>query len=137
MRKVLVAIDGSECSLRALAQAIGDFPGAELHLLNVQTPITGSAASFLGRRNVEDYHREEGLKVLGAAVEAARAARIEARQHVAVGEPGETIARFAGQIGAERIVIGSKGRGAIPDIVLGSAVRNVLEESTVPVLVVK
>ena len=54
-----------------------------------------------------------------------------------VGSPGETIARFADQIGADTIVIGSKGRGQVSDIVLGSAVQAVLEESRVPVLVVK
>jgi nucleotide-binding universal stress UspA family protein len=33
--------------------------------------------------------------------------------------------------------MGSKGRGAIPDMVLGSAVRGVLQLAPAPVLVVK
>ena len=137
MKKILVAIDGSECSQRALQVALSEYPQGEFHLVNVQGAISGSAARHVGRRNVEDYHRDEGMAELAPAIAAAKAAGIQAQPHVVVGEPGETIARFAGQIGADRIVIGSKGRGVIGDMVLGSAVREVLQEARVPVLVVK
>ena len=137
MKRILVAVDGSECSLRALRAALEEDAAAELHLVNVQPTLTGTAARHVGRAAVEDYHRDEGMKELEAAIAAARAAGVEAQPHVVVGDPGQTIARFASQIGADRIVIGSKGRGAIPDAVLGSAVRGVLQHSPVPVLVVK
>jgi nucleotide-binding universal stress UspA family protein len=137
MKRVLVAIDGSPHSLKALDKALQSAPGAELHLINVRAHLTGTAASHLGRKAVDDYHLDEGMKELAAALEAARAAGAQPKHHVAVGAPGETIARFAEQIGADTIVIGSKGRSQLPDIILGSAVQGVLEESKVPVLVVK
>jgi len=137
MKRLLVAVDGSEPSLKALRFAIASAPDAELHLINVRAPLTGSAASYLGRKTLDEYHLEEGMKELGPALESARAAGAEPKHHVCVGSPGETIARFADQIQADTIVIGSKGRSQIPDIVLGSAVQGVLEESRVPVLVVK
>lgn len=140
MKRILVAVDGSECSQRAVATAIEEYASAgeaKLHLINVQPALTGSAARHVGRTQVDDYHRDEGMKELQAAYEAARAAGVEAERHVVVGDPPQAIARFAAQLGADRIVIGSKGRGAIPDMVLGSAVRGVLQEAPVPVLVVK
>jgi nucleotide-binding universal stress UspA family protein len=137
MKRVLVAVDGSPHSLKALHKALESAPSAELHLINVRAPLTGSAAGHLGRKTVDDYHLDEGMKELAPAIEAARAAGAQPRHHVCVGTPGETIARFAEQIAADTIVIGSKGRSQVSDIVLGSAVQAVLEESKVPVLVVK
>lgn len=137
MKRVLIAIDGSAPSLKALDFALASAPAAELHLINVRAPLTGSAASYLGRKTLDEYHLEEGMKELAPALERARGAGLKPAHHVCVGAPGETIARFADQIQADTIVIGSKGRSQIPDIVLGSAVQGVLEESRVPVLVVK
>lgn len=137
MKRLLIAVDGSPESLKALRFAAESMPGAEVHLINVQASLTGSAAAHLGRKTLDDYHLEEGMKDLAGAIEAAKAAGIQPKHHVCVGSPGETIARFATQISADAIVIASKGRGQISDVVLGSAVQGVLEESRVPVLVVK
>ena len=137
MKRILVAVDGSPHSLKAVRSALEAAPSAELHLINVRAHLTGTAASHLGRKAVDDYHLDEGMKDLAPAIEAARSAGVTPKHHVCVGAPGETIARFAEQIGADTIVIGSKGRGQVSDIVLGSAVQAVLEESKVPVLVVK
>jgi nucleotide-binding universal stress UspA family protein len=137
MKRLLIAVDGSAQSLKAVRFAMETVPGAELHLVNVRGPLTGSAASHLGRKTVDEYHLEEGMKDLAPALEAVRAAGAQAKHHVVVGTPGETIARFASQVEADTIVIGSKGRGQISDMVLGSAVQAVLENSRVPVLVVK
>lgn len=137
MKRVLVAVDGSPQSLKAVKFAIDSAPAAELHLVNVRGALTGSAAGHLGRKTVDDFHLEEGMKELASALEAARAAGSSPQHHVIVGSPGETIARFAEQIGADMIVIGSKGRGQVRDMVLGTAVQGVLESSRVPVLVVK
>lgn len=137
MKRVLVAVDGSQHSLKAVAKALESAPSAEMHLINVRAPLTGTAAGHLGRKTVDDYHLDEGMKDLAAAIEAVKKAGAHPVHHVCVGAPGETIAKFADQIGADTIVIGSKGRSQIPDIILGSAVQAVLEESRVPVLVVK
>ena len=137
MKRVLVAVDGSPHSLKALQKAMESAPSAELHLINVRAPLTGTAAGHLGRKTVEDYHLDEGMKDLAPAIEAAKQAGLQPKHHVCVGAPGETIARFAEQIGADTIVIGSKGRSQISDTILGSAVQGVLEESRVPVLIVK
>jgi nucleotide-binding universal stress UspA family protein len=135
MKRILVAVDGSPQSLKAVTHALQLGP-AELHLVNVRSPLTGGAGS-LGRKSIDDFHLDVGLKALAPAIAAARAAGMQPQHHVCVGSPGETIARFAEQIGADTIVIGSKGRSQVSDIVLGSAVQSVLVESKVPVLVVK
>jgi nucleotide-binding universal stress UspA family protein len=136
MKKILVAVDGSDCAIKAVKVALEDFgAGAEVHLINVQPPV--KAAGFVGKKGADEYNHDEGMKDLDGALQAAKAAGIEVRHHICVGDPGPTIARFATQIGAERIVIGSKGRNALSDMVVGSAVLGLLQDAAVPVLVVK
>lgn len=141
--KLLVAIDGSAFSLRALEVALADRaaardPGSiELHLINVQPPLSSRTASLAPRGSVEDFHREAGMEELGAAIAACAAAGVPATPHVSVGGVGESIAQFAEQVGAQRIVTGSQGRGAIGSMLLGSGALEIIRCARVPVLVVK
>lgn len=143
MKKLLVAIDGSEGSLGALRTAIADRAaladpaGCELHLVNVQHPVTGTVSSFVARKNVDDYHRDAGMGELAPALEVAKAAGVAVQHHVIVGEYGEALVRFAQQIGCDRIVMGSRGLSGVSSVVMGSVCRSVLEHAEVPVLVVR
>ena len=70
MRSLLVPVDGSPPSLRALdyaiaeAKALGD--GASIHLVNVQHPVPSAVSDFVGRNNIDDFHREEAEKEIAA-----------------------------------------------------------------------
>ena len=70
MIKVLVPIDGSENSLRALERAVAmlrDRAPFEIHLIDVRPPLGGGVTTFVGSATVKDYHREEGEKALAPA----------------------------------------------------------------------
>ena len=71
MKTLLVAVDGSPPSLRALdyaiaeAKALGE--GAIIHLVNAQPPVPSAVSDFVDRNAVDDFHREEAEKEIATA----------------------------------------------------------------------
>jgi nucleotide-binding universal stress UspA family protein len=140
MFKVLVPVDGSENSLRAVERAIvllRDRKPFELHLLNVQPPVSGTVTTFVGSTAVKDYHREEGEKAMAAARALLDRQSIPYKQHVTVGPFGESIAGFARQLHVDQIVMGTRGMGKITGALLGSVSTEVIRHADVPVTLVK
>lgn len=137
--RILVPVDGSDASLRAVDHAIalvrrGLAPG--VHLLNVQPPVRG-VGSFVSKSDLDTYHRDEGLKVLVPAVERLEAAGIDFDRHIAVGDPGPTVAGFVTTLGAEHVVMGTHGRRAVTEMFLGSVARHVIGHCAVPVTLLR
>jgi YjbE family integral membrane protein len=143
LRRVLLAVDGSEDSLRAarhllaMRQELRDPAALEVHLLNVQSPVSGSVASFVDTPSLEAYHREHGEAALAPARAHLEAGGVVARVHHRVGTPGPTIAQFAQEQGCDLVVMGALGSGAHPAAWLGSVARSTIEHSDIPVLLVK
>ena len=143
MLKVLVPVDGSEISQRAIDHVMKNAENykdkADLHLINVQPslPFGGHVSSVVGHSTVEDYHKEEGEKALQAVRQKLDAAGIGYHCHIAVGEPAEVIVHYARQHAIEQIVMGTQGRGAVASALMGSVARDVLANSPVPVVLVK
>jgi nucleotide-binding universal stress UspA family protein len=138
--RILVPVDGSEISLRATrhaARVAKDRPGTEIHLLNVQLPIHGSAPTFVPKGAIRDYHAEEGKKALEAAEALLRAEGTQFQSHIAIGDPGETINAYAAEKGCDAIVMGTRGLGRAMAALLGSTANAVLREAKVPVTLVK
>jgi nucleotide-binding universal stress UspA family protein len=140
MLKVLVPVDGSDQSQRAIEHLLTTpqyKDGAEIHLINVQPPLPGRAASAVGHTSVEAYPREEGLKALQAAQQSLDAAGVKYHSHIAVGDPDKVIVHYAREHGIEQIVMGTHGRGAVASALMGSVAKEVLASSPVPVVLVK
>lgn len=140
LNTIVVPIDGSAPALRALDHAIAmlkQLGSGELHLVNVQPPVDNLVTTFVGRAEVSDYHREEGLKALKPAEERCKTAGTTAKLHVGVGKAGPVIAGFVKQLGAGQIVMGARGLGGAAGMLLGSVSRDVIAEAKVPVTVVK
>lgn len=141
MLKILIPVDGSSHTERAVKQVLElTKSGAELEitLLNVQIPIaSGHARMFLSHDEVEAYHQEEGLAALANARALLDAAGVAYTHHIAVGHPAETIVRFAREHNIDKIVMGTHGRSALLEVLLGSVAHGVLKHATVPVLLVK
>jgi len=142
MLKVLVPVDGSKNSERAVAHAIGFIANStapvELHLLNVQLPIvSGGVRMFFKKEDIEAYYQENGQETLRTARERLDQAGLEYVQHVSVGPIGETIAAYAKEQHCEHIIMGSRGLGAITGMVLGSVASKVIHLTDVPVTLVK
>ena len=140
MLRVLVPVDGSENALRALQEAVrlmrerGD---VEIHLLNVQPPLSGDVTTFVGSTTVKDFHREEGEKVLASAKALLDRERISYKPHITVGPAGESIAGFAKKLGCDSIIMGTRGMGGLKGALLGSVSTDTIQHAEVPVTLVK
>lgn len=142
MLKLLVAVDGSDSAGRAINHVIkqaGRYrEPVEVHLLNVQLPLVGvNIKLFISLEDLNAYYRDEGMKVLGSARGKLDAAGIKCLFHIGVGDPAQVIVQYAEDQQCEQIVMGSRGMGAVANLVLGSVATKVIHLTKVPVLLVK
>ncbi|MBS0392073.1 MAG: universal stress protein [Comamonadaceae bacterium] len=143
-KHILVPVDGSETSMKAVAKASGlakAFGSAVTALYVIDPyPFTGVGADFA-------YGQAQYLSAAtaeaNAALDAAKAAILQAgigTVNTMVGEGHavhDGIQRAVETTGADLIVIGSHGRRGIERLVLGSVTQKVLGVAHVPVLVVR
>jgi nucleotide-binding universal stress UspA family protein len=140
MKAILVAVDGSEYSDRAVKFALGlvaDGLGAELHLINVQPKLGGAISTFVSRADIDSYHREEGKKALVSAEALAKAAGVAATTHIGVGRQGEIVNDFVRKLGAGLVVMGTRGHTGLAGVLLGSVAQDIIAHVDVPVTLVK
>ena len=137
---IVVPIDGSPNSERAAEKAI-EFAQSgladEIHLVNVQYPVSGTVTTFVGQKAITGYHYEEGMKALAAAKAKLEAANMPHQVHIAVGTPAEVIVHFAKDLKCGHIVMGTRGIGGAKGALLGSVARDVIAKADVPVTLVK
>ena len=132
---IVVAVDGSEGSQRALALAVAlaRRESANLILAHVEEDISGKGGGpiHFDEDEVQARIRREAEELSGQGLDV----RVEMRS-VMLGAPAHAIAEVADQTGADLIVVGTRGHSAIATLVLGSVARGLLHAARVPVLVV-
>jgi len=143
-RRILLPVDGSEHSLEA-ARRLGrliDAEDAEISLLHVQKPeafVVGKAwidPDEIHRREIRRRHEAELVFDITNAPLAQQG--LDVRQQLMVeGDPADEILRFADEIGADLIVMGSHGRTGVMRVLMGSVSRKVLDQAKCPVLIVR
>jgi nucleotide-binding universal stress UspA family protein len=143
MKRVLLPIDGSDCALRGIALVIGKRANyarpdeLEIHLVNVQAPLSHDISRFASREQIDAFHREESEKSLHDACELLAAAGAPCICHHKVGLVAETITALADELHCDQIVMGTHGRGALKELLMGSITLKVIHLAKVPVLLVK
>lgn len=143
MKRVLLPVDGSECSLRAVALVISKRAlyaspeELEIHLANVQPPLSNDVSRFVSREQIAEFHREESEKAMKAACDLLEAAGAKYISHHLVGKVGEEIANLADSLQCDQIVMGSHGRSAFHEFIVGSISLKIIHLSKIPVLLVK
>lgn len=139
--RILIPIDGSAGSLVALERLLdraGWFSNRlEIHLLNVQRPLPQDIGRFIASEELHQLHHDRGMASLDAARKLAADRGASCTSHVVVGDPAETIVHFARQQQCEMIVIGTRGLGSLPGLLLGSVTTKVLHLAEIPVLALK
>jgi nucleotide-binding universal stress UspA family protein len=136
----LVAVDGSECSLRALDTAV-EF-AVDLHAEIVICTIVNLADVALLSGSEPELLPGclEQLETNAQAIVADALARVDGRvrteSRTAEGEPVEEIERIAAEIRPAFIVMGSHGRTGLSRALLGSVAEGVLRRAPTPVMVV-
>jgi nucleotide-binding universal stress UspA family protein len=138
VKTLLVPIDGSSASLRALWHAIGELraaPSGRLHLLNVQEPPSRTA----GTAECDEAHAElcrHGRETLTHAQALARNAGVDLEMHVRIGHPAGEIVSAAFELDCDQVVMGVGGRESGGDR-LGTVAAQVVRTAGVPVTLVR
>ncbi|WOF17011.1 universal stress protein [Methanoplanus sp. FWC-SCC4] len=145
--RVLVAIDGSKQSEKALLTAISDLlsKDSDLHVIHVKNKLVYGAiegeACYGGVespheicRNLLEKDKEE---VSGCLEKTCGKNGIKYTFHVRSGDPRNVIIDVAEEIGADIIVLGSTGKGFGERIILGSVSTYVVVHSSITTMVVR
>lgn len=137
---ILVPVDGSPASLRALDYAIetaSQTPGSSLVLLNVQNlgAIAIAGATIAG--DLQETASQASDQALGEAVEKSEAAGAVFKTVVRTGQVAETIAQVAREEDIQQIVMGTRGLGSIQGLLMGSVATKVIHLADVPITLIK
>lgn len=136
---IVVPTDGSEHAAAAAddATALAATHDADLHVLSVADPGPFGGVRLPGAdRSAESAFRERAETVVERVAERAAASGIDPTTAVAVGPPPDEILDYADAVGADLLVMGSRGRGGLERVALGSVTDRVIRLGEVRVLVV-
>ncbi|MCA3015459.1 MAG: universal stress protein [Myxococcaceae bacterium] len=140
MKRFLVAVDGSDASVKAVRAVVSlaEPLGAHVTLLYVVPPMVGAAGGAWAP--LDEIHASEvkhGEKVLAEVVAALGTSALSIEPRAVVGPPVETIVSIAADEGFDLIAVGSTGKGAVKRLLLGSTADRLVHLSEKPVLVVR
>ena len=141
LNSVLVAFDFSDTSITALTygQNLASAFGGRLHVLHVADVIATSAAQFYpeGSGDPEAKATSLALNQLRAFL-ASDAAAPAALPAVRLSRsPADEIVKYAKEVHADVIVVGTHGRGGVSRLLMGSVAEHVVRNAPCPVLVVR
>lgn len=138
---ILLAVDGSRHALRAVNYVCGLHRAGmplHVHLLNVQPRIvSGNVRRFVSQAQIGAYQRAEGEAALRTARRRLDAAGIKCECHIRTGALAEAIIHLANERRCARIVMGTRGLGAVSGMILGSVTYGVVHLAAMPVTLVK
>ena len=139
IKRILVALDGSENAIRGLDKAISLARACHgtitaLYVKSVPAIYTLHPIGFLSLKKVT-----EAKKFVESAKTRAAKKGILLRCIIIGGEPGFDIVRYAHnkKNKIDMMVIGSRGRSKAKEIFLGSTSNYVMHKSKLPVMIVK
>ena len=140
LKRILVPIDFSDCSKKALQYALplAKEHQAALTLLYVVPPAYGAGEyGGIDYAQLEASMREGGEKELAKlAVDEVRA-EVSTDTLVRVGSPAREIIETAKRLPADLIVISTHGRTGLKHVFLGSVAEHVVQRAPCPVFVVR
>ncbi|HYC26930.1 MAG TPA: universal stress protein [Nitrososphaerales archaeon] len=138
-RRILVAVDGSDVSMRALSQAarLAKEEGADLYAVHV---VPSPPFEYAGE--IADYYdqarRSSSRWMKDVEQEAARRG-VSIRTETIVGASSvvDTIVGYADTISGDLIVTGTRGRTPSTRMTMGSIASGLVEAAKCPVLIVR
>jgi nucleotide-binding universal stress UspA family protein len=133
---IVVGVDGSPNSRRALgvARSLADATGVTVlavHALGLMSQIDGNhVPSSDHRGEIERRLRDDWCRPLGGLGEERWSCRL------VDGSPSDALLHTADEVGASFIVVGARGLGGHPDLMLGSTSHQVIHRSHCATVVV-
>ena len=146
IRKILVPVDFSDHSARALDEAIGfaKIFKAEMHLLHCYQINPGAMAPYAMApygivipESFEHDVRMAALQRLSEWRDKVKAEGITVQEHITAHFPSEEIAAMAEKLPADLIVMGTRGLTGFKHVLLGSVAERTIRIAPCPVLTVK
>ncbi len=145
MKRVLVAVDGSDNSLRALNFAL------DLRKLCAKVIITAlyvgpscydlfpepGMCAWIQQKELDKEIEARAEKVFEKIDEATSKQKFIIDKAIARGDVAVAISKFASEGGYDLVVVGSRGYGNIKSILLGSVSHKILQICPCPVAVIK
>ena len=135
---IVVGIDGSENSLRALkyAQNLAEKFESRLTIVHAY-PRTSDLHDFEGYDILVARRKNDGWKIIAKARELLTGAAFEIVEDLLEEPADEAILSAAEARNADLIVVGTRGMGTIKSVLFGSVATKVTHRADCPVLVVR
>ena len=142
MHKILVPIDGSENAARALDYALKlakENAPIELHLVTVhpEPVMYGEILVYITREKMERLQKEHSEDFLRPAEAVVRAAGVPYTSEILIGDIALMIVKRADELNCDGIIMGTRGMGAVGNLVMGSVATKVVHLAKCPVTLVK
>lgn len=139
--RILLAVDGSQCSEVAMDRLREFFPVADVDVLSVVRPPIpapiapgwAGGAPVLAEMRIEEDLAQGAIDVAKGKF----AGEPNVNYHIATGDPGATIVQVAADRASDVIMVGSHGRGPLERLLVGSVATYVMNHAPCPVLVIK
>lgn len=137
-KKILLAADGSDHSIRATSEVI------KIASMNETSTVTVVLVADYSQAKSDVLHSGSSVELdmkrrrkLLPVEELLRAANVNYRVEILHGVPGPSIVEFANKQNYELLVIGSRGLNSLQEMVLGSVSHKVVKRAECPVMLVK
>ncbi len=139
LKRMLVAVDFSDCSLDALEYGalIAQRSNASLTLLHVLEPVSYGLDFTLPRTAQRESSKRAVMKRLSDLVSALGSAGLASDSLISGGLPADSILEAARAQSVDMIVIGTHGRRGLSHALFGSVAESVIRRSSCPVLTVR
>lgn len=137
IQNILVPVDGSDTSDKAVARAVelAGICGARINFLYVAN-INQLAINAALTHAIMAAVRKAGRTILDRAKSTVPLG-IAHEEILETGAPAVTILEYEESLGADLIVMGSRGLSVVKGVLLGSVSQYIIERANCPVLVVK
>lgn len=146
-KRIICAVDFSDCSMRALEYAMSLAQEADAHLtvmhvveLPPDMPREVHENTLSWSRNLSEYAaltKEDRGKRLTDAIPDSVRAYCTVETVLATGKPYREILRVADEQKADLLVVGIQGRGAIDRLLFGSTAQHLVRQAACPVLTLR
>ncbi len=144
-KRILVPVDGSDTSTRALVAALqmARESGGSVRMVHVIEDLAQVIAydpygAYPG--DLSKVMHDNGQKLLAEAMAVAQSAGVSAEQHLveASGQRlAEAVLEEASRYKADLIVVGTHGRRGLGRVLLGSGAEQIIRQAALPVLVIR
>jgi nucleotide-binding universal stress UspA family protein len=136
VERVLVPVDGSPPSRRALEFVAEEWPDASVVLVHVIDPKSGADARPLPSGS-EEWYREAQAEAAELFETYREALPADVETRTTVGAVPEGITAVAEEADVDVVVVGSHGRTGVHRVLLGSVAEAVARRAPVPVTIVR